>query len=154
MEKRLETCFRKWARAVEPNSNLADAFVKKAKNDLIVLRSIPQADREWKAATAYYARYHMLTALLYKVGVECKDHNCTIKIAECLFSGAIPKGMFAVIKTAKKHRIDLQYYTDRAVDEKEFEQNLKSVGNFVENILQLLESLTRARIEAIRRGIK
>lgn len=154
MEKDLEECFQEWARVTKPNSNLADAFVKKAKNDTIVLRSIPETDKEWRAATAYYARYHMITALLLKVGIECKDHNCSIKIAEKLFSDTIPRDLFDEIKEAKKQRISLQYYTDRPVEEKKFRQNINNVDAFVEKTLQVLEFLTREGIEAIRRKLE
>lgn len=149
----IDECFKKWARLYTPNNSLASAFVKKAKNDLVVLRSIPETDKEWRATTAYYARYHMITALLLKIGVDCKDHNCSIKIAEHLFPGPISRSMFSELKRAKKHRINLQYYTNRAVDEKEFSKNIKSVNSFVDNIFKIIESITREEIESMRRKL-
>ncbi len=149
----IDFCFERWARVVDPNENLADAFVKKAKNDLVVLRSIPVTDREWRAATAYYARYHMITAILLKIGVDCKDHNCSIRIAECLLSGMLPEIFFVEIKEAKSQRISLQYYTTRAIDETKFGQNLNGVGDFVDDAARFLDSLTRERVEAIRKKL-
>ena len=146
----IKKCFDKWARLTAPNNNLSHAYVKKSRNDIIVLRSIPDVDMEWKAVTAYYARYHAITALLAKIGIECKDHNCSIKIAEFLLGGMLPKKLFADLKTAKRHRIDLQYYTDRPVEGKEFEKNLDGVNFFVDNSIKVLESLTREDIEKLR----
>lgn len=153
MDEILKKCFEKWARISRPNNNLSEAFVKKSRNDLIVLRSIPDIDKEWKSVTAYYARYHILTALLLKVGIDCKDHNCSINIAEFLFPD-IDKKFFLDITKAKRQRINLQYYTNRPVKEKDLYKNLKNVDIFVESMSKVLESLTREEIEEIRRKIK
>ncbi|MBW6461851.1 MAG: hypothetical protein K0B07_02290 [DPANN group archaeon] len=89
MEKSIDICLKKWARIIEPNDNLAHAYLQKSRHDLVVLRSISKEDTEWKSTVAYYARYHILTALLLKMGIECKNHNCSLKIAEYLFSDII-----------------------------------------------------------------
>lgn len=152
MDKNIEKCFKKWARLVRSNDNLSEAFRKKSRNDLIVLRSIPAGDREWRATTAYYARYHMLTALLLKIGIDCKDHNCSIEIAEKLFSN-ISEKIFLDLRRAKKQRINLQYYMDRPVSDKDLDRNLKNVDVFVNEIEKIIEGLTREKIETIRRKI-
>lgn len=153
MEKDIEKCFNRWARVIESNDDLASAYLQKARHDLVVLRSIPSEDREWKAAAAYYARYHVLTALLLRVGVECKDHNCSLKITESLFSGVIHSDLFREIKEAKRQRIDLQYYTDRNVEKDKFEQNIEKVDDFVGKLQQVVESMTREDIEHIRKKV-
>jgi uncharacterized protein (UPF0332 family) len=154
MANEIKRCFSRWANLTKPNQKLAGTFVEKAQNDLLVLRSIPQTDMEWRAATLYYARYHMLTALLLRIGIDCKDHNCSISIAEFAFSDILGKEIFDEIKTAKKHRIDLQYYSDRAVDKTEFEKNMRSVDQFVEKTTELLISLTREQTENLHKKIE
>lgn len=149
----IKGCFQKWARLGDVNENLSQAYIKKALNDLLVLGSIPPEGREWKAATAYYARYHMLTALLHKIGVVCKDHNCTITIAEKAFS-SLPSAFFTEVKDAKKQRILLQYYTTQVVDDDSFEKNINSVRDFVRTAQDLLESLTREQAEKIRNNLE
>ena len=153
MDKVLSECFRKWARITKPNGNLSDAYIKKSRNDLMVLRSMPESDMEWKAVTAYYARYHMLTALLAKIGIECKDHNCSIDIAEHILTGTLDRKIFLDIRAAKNHRINLQYYTDRPVDAKEFGMNMNAAGTTVNDIFRAVESLTREEIDSIRRKL-
>ena len=153
MDETVKKCFERWARIGKPNSNLSEAYVKMTRDDLIVLRSLPETIREWRVVTAYYARYHMLSALLLKVGVDCKDHNCSINIAEYMFND-IDKRLFSDLRKAKKQRINLQYYTDRPVSEKDIDRNLKNVDFFVNSIAKILESLTREKIEAIRRKLK
>ena len=154
MEKHIDVCFKRWARVTEPNDNLVQAYLQKARHDLVVLRSIPKEDTEWKAAVAYYTRYHMMTALLLKVGVECKDHNCSLKIAKYLFSDVISSDLFIEIKESKRQRIDLQYYTDRIVKKEEFEHNMEGVDAFVEIVQDLIESLTREDIGQIRKKLE
>ena len=154
MEKQIKICFNKWARLVEPNDNLTYAYLQKSRNDLVVLRSISKEDNEWRSAVAYYARYHILTALLFKVGVECKNHNCSLKISEYLFDNLITSEQFNEIKEAKNQRINLQYYTDRTVEKEEFEHNLNTVDIFVDNLQKIVESITREDIEKIKKKIK
>lgn len=154
MEKHIEICLNKWARTIEPNDTLAYAYLQKSRHDLVVLRSISEEDTEWKSTVAYYARYHILTALLLKIGMECKNHNCSLKLAEYLFQDMITINQFKEIKEAKKQRINLQYYTDRTVEKEEFEHNMKSVDDFVDKIQQIIESITREDIEKIRKKIE
>lgn len=151
MEKEIEACFKKWARIIDPNDNLSYAYLQKARHDLVVLRSISSEDTEWKATVAYYARYHVLTALLLRVGVECKNHNCSLMIAESLFSNVISSDLLKEVKEAKRQRIDLQYYTDRVIEKEEFEQNIKNVDGFVGKLQQIIESLIREDIDRIRK---
>ena len=153
MDETIKKCFEKWARIGNPNNNLSEAYIKMSRKDLIALRSLPIEISGWKAATAYYARYHMLSALLSKVGIFCKDHNCSISIAEFMFND-IDKKLFQDLKRAKRQRINLQYYADRPVSEKDLKRNIEGVEFFVGAISRYIESLTREKIEKTRGKLK
>ena len=64
---------------VEPNENLAHAYLKKAEDSLISMRI--NIIRDWKVSTAYYAMYFSLYAILMKIGVKSEIHTCTIEFA-------------------------------------------------------------------------
>ena len=153
MDEVLKKCFEKWARIEKPNSNLSEAYVKMSREDLVVLRSLPDIAKTWKAVAAYYARYHIITALILRIGVDCKDHNCSINIAEYLFPD-IDKKLFSDLRKAKRQRINLQYYIDRPVSEKDIQKNLENVDFFIGSVSKTLEGLTREKIENIRRKLK
>ncbi|MEM3555962.1 MAG: hypothetical protein QXF56_04560 [Candidatus Micrarchaeia archaeon] len=50
----------------EPNSNLADAYIKKAEESLETMRLAKS--RDWKISTAYYTIYFSVYAILMKIG--------------------------------------------------------------------------------------
>ena len=56
---------------------------------------------------SYYAMYNSLTALLYKAGIKCENHQGSIMLLKYVFR---KDGLHNVIAEAKKDRIDSQYY--------------------------------------------
>src|SRR3989344_4457360 len=65
---------------VEPNSDIADAYIKKAEEALESMRV--NIIKDWKISTAYYTIYFSLYAILMKTGVKCEIHSCTIEFAK------------------------------------------------------------------------
>jgi len=65
---------------VEPNSDLANAYLKKAKEALESMRV--NIIKDWKISTAYYKIYFSLYAILMKLGIKCGIHSCTIEFAK------------------------------------------------------------------------
>ena len=64
---------------IEPNSNLAEAYIKKAEEALESMRV--NTIKDWRISTAYYALYFSLYSLLTKIGIKCEIHSCTIEFA-------------------------------------------------------------------------
>src|SRR3990167_4347121 len=62
---------------LDPNSNLSEAYIKKAEEALESMRI--NKIRDWKISTAYYTMYFSLYAILMKIGVKCEIHSCTIE---------------------------------------------------------------------------
>ena len=69
---------------IEPNSDLANAYIKKAEEALESMRV--NIIKDWKISTAYYTIYFSLYAVLMKLGVKCEIHSCTIEFAKKLYA--------------------------------------------------------------------
>jgi len=68
-------------RIVEPNEDLAKAYLKKAISALNTMTAaLKIQETDWIATTAYYARYFALYSLLVKIGVKSEIHDCTIRM--------------------------------------------------------------------------
>ena len=65
---------------IEPNSDLARAYLKKAEESLESMRV--NIIKDWKISTAYYTIYFSLYAVLMKLGIKCGIHSCTIEFAK------------------------------------------------------------------------
>ena len=114
---------------IEPNSNLAKAYFKKAKSSLNMLSSaIEKKELEWIASTAYYARYFAVYALFMKNGIKCEIHDCTIEAFRYLFE---IENMAEELEVAKKDRVELQYYVSEEIDANLIIDNAKKAYEFV-----------------------
>jgi uncharacterized protein (UPF0332 family) len=77
-------------RIIEPNSNLAKAYLRKALSALNTMTAAVNIDEtDWILTTAYYARYFALYTLLTKIGVKSEIHDCSINLAEFLAENGI-----------------------------------------------------------------
>ena len=56
---------------IESNSNLAEAYLKKAEEALESMRI--NVIKDWKISTAYYTIYFSLYSLLIKIGIKMRD---------------------------------------------------------------------------------
>ncbi len=137
-----------------PNENLSKSYIKKAEDSLMSMRvNLREGIKDWAASAAYYARYHILYALFMKCGIKSEIHECTIEIARAFFGGMIPDGRIKELENAKIQRINLQYYTDRLVEESELKENMETAGDFVMELKGVIDKIDPESIEAIRRKI-
>jgi len=66
-------------------------------------------ETDWILITAYYARYFALYAILMKLGIKSKIHNCNIAVARLLArNGILKENLVSDISQAKENRIDVQ----------------------------------------------
>src|SRR3989338_2684451 len=111
-----------------PNDNLCDAYLKKSKDSLkSMLLNMNANLLDWAVDAAYYARYHAIYALLQKCGIKSEIHDCSIMTIKYLFKDDISDKLIEELETSKRQRIDLVYYTNRLVPEKEIKNNIESV---------------------------
>jgi len=116
--------------------------------------NLKEGIKDWASSAAYYARYHILYALLMKCGIKSEIHECTIEIAKIVFGDMIPKNRIKEIESAKIQRINLQYYTDRLVEEEELENNMKTAGDFVMELKSIINDTRPDYIEKVRNELK
>lgn len=146
---------KKGIKLIKPSDNLCRSYIKKAENSLMSMRlNSREGIKDWTASTAYYARYHMLYALLMKCGIRSEIHDCSIEIAKKLLRGFVGGNLIGEMESAKKQRIDMQYYTDRIVEDKQLNKNVKSAGNFVLKIKNIINKITEEDISKIRSKLK
>lgn len=140
---------------IKPNDNLSKSYIKKAEDSLISMRvNMREGIKDWATSAAYYARYHILYALFMKCGIKSEIHECSIEIAKIIFSDLIPRSMIKELETAKRQRIDMQYYTDRLVEERDLEKNIETAGDFVMELKRVLNGIDIEYTERIRNKLK
>lgn len=147
---KIEWCVKRGMCLVKPNSNLANAYVKKASEALesISLNTV----RDWKISTAYYSIYFSLYAILMKLGVKCEIHSCTIEFAKRSLNEFFSDGDLEFFEDSLKARIDSQYYLDRTVSDKQYNMMLTRAPDLFVKCKSIIIKLNEKRIEEIRRG--
>ncbi len=154
-EKKLNWCLAKETRMkkIKPNGKLSEEHIKKAKHNLEAADyNIKGGFSDWGVSQSYYAMYHSLLSILFKIGYESKNHECTINAVEYLIEqGRINLDMkdIAFIRTtekmtskdAKSLREEFQYGTKTTVNEKLLKELLENAKNIVEKVEVALNEL-------------
>jgi len=137
---------------IEPNSNLADAYIKKAEEALesIGLNLL----KDWKISTAYYTLYFSLYSVLTKIGIKCEIHSCTIEFAKKFLREYFNKEELEFVEASLKARINSQYYIDRTVPDEQYEKMIMEAPKFWVKCKSILIQLNEKRIEKIRNEFK
>ena len=135
-------------RLVEPSDNLAKAYLKKAEDSLfsMTLNKI----KEWKIATAYYASYFSVYAILQKIGVKCEIHTCTIEFVKSFLTEFLTTGDIDFFESSFIVRRDTQYYVDRQVADEQYEEMIKNTPAFVVKCKNILERIDEKKINEVR----
>lgn len=100
-------------------------------------------------ALAYYSMYYSLLALLFKIGVKCENHTGAIILLREIFD--IDN---TGILTAKKERVDKQYYIDFSVTEKDVKNMFIQAEEFNGNLHHFIDSLTQSKVKEYRNKLK
>ena len=91
--------------AIEPNADITGAYVQKSEKSLSSAKALLELGNfEDSVALAYYAMYHCLLALLFRVGIKCENHTAAIVLLKSVF-GIDNQEIFK----AKADRVDKQY---------------------------------------------
>ena len=137
---------------VEPNTNLSQAYLKKAEDSL---KSIDMNKiKEWKITTAYYSIYFSLYAILMKSGIKCEIHSCTIEFAKHFLKNYFSEEDFNLLDDAFKARIDTQYYVNRDVLDEQYQEILKKAPLFFSKCKEITSKITEKEIKIIREELR
>ncbi|MFH1637280.1 MAG: HEPN domain-containing protein [Candidatus Woesearchaeota archaeon] len=133
---------------VEPNSDIANAYVKKAEEALESMRV--NVIKDWKISTAYYTIYFSLYAVLMKLGVKCEIHSCTIEFAKRFLREYFEETELDFTENSLKARVDSQYYTDRTVPDEQYNKMIKKAPEFFVKCKAILIKLNEKKVNEIR----
>ncbi|MBW2976133.1 hypothetical protein KY347_01655 [Candidatus Woesearchaeota archaeon] len=134
---------------IEPNSDLAEAYTKKAEEALESMRL--NTIKDWKISTAYYTLYFSLYSILIKMGIKCEIHSCTIEFARRFLREYFTDEDIDFAEDSLKARIDSQYYVDRTVPDEQYRKMLKNAPNFLVKCKSILIKLNEKKINSIRK---
>ena len=137
----------------EPNNNLCNVYLKKAKSALNMLNAaIEKEEIDWIATTAYYARYFAFYAILQKCGITSEIHDCTLSLFHTLLveEKLIEERLYTEFEAAKELRVNAQYYVTEELDKEQLKNDAKTASNFVLNMEELNEKITEKHITTLR----
>jgi len=137
---------------IEPNSNIAEAYVKKAEEALESMRI--NIIKDWKISTAYYTLYFSLYSILAKIGIKCEIHSCTIEFAKRFLKDYFNKEDLDFTEDSLKARIDSQYYVNRAVPDEQYDEMISKAPEFLVKCKSVLIRLNEKKINEIRNRFK
>lgn len=139
-------------RLIEQNSNLSEAYIKKAEEALESMQV--NIIKDWKISTAYYAIYFSLYALLTRIGIKCEIHSCTIEFAKQFLQEYFSEEDLDFAEDSLKARIDSQYYVDRTVPDSQYNEMIKLAPEFLIKCKSILLKLNEKRINEIREELQ
>lgn len=154
-EDKLNWCLARESRMkkIKPNDKLSEEHINKAKHNLKAADyNIQGGFSDWGVSQSYYAMYHSLLSILFKIGYESKNHECTINAVEYLIEkGKINLDLkdIAFIRTteqitskdAKSLREEFQYGTETTVNKELLKDLIGNAKKIVEKIEIALNEL-------------
>ena len=126
--------------------------MKKAEDSLLSMR-INQIE-EWKIATAYYASYFALYAILQKIGIKCEIHSCTIEFTKRFLKEFFTEEELEFLEDSFKARIDSQYYVNKKVSDQNYRNILDKTPDFLIKCKSIILKLNEKKIREIRENLE
>lgn len=133
---------------IEPNPDLANAYIKKAEEALESMRV--NIIKDWKISTAYYTIYFSLYAVLMKLGVKCEIHSCTIEFAKRFLKEYFEEPDLDFTEDSLKARVDSQYYIDRTVPDEQYNKMIQKTPEFLVKCKSVIIKLNEKKVNEIR----
>ncbi len=100
---------------VECSPEISQAYIAKAENCLKAARILLKEKLYENSVTdSYYAMYNACLSLLFRCGIKSENHTATILLLDIVFGLT---EVYRMVSSAKRERIDKQYYIDTAENE-------------------------------------
>ena len=90
---------------------------------------------------------------MLKIGIKCEIHLCSIEFMKKFLSKIYNKTDIDMMEKAFSARIDLQYYSDRPVNQLVIEQSKRYCRDFFIKTKDILSKITESQILSIRESI-
>lgn len=155
MTEKIDWCIKKkrGIELIEPNNNLAEAYLLKAENALLSMKA-NEGNTDWEVSSSYYAMYFSVYAILMKIGVKSEIHSCTIEFTKKYLAKYFSEEETSLLEDACNARIDMQYYTDRLINEEEHRKIIENTPDFMIKCKDALHKIENPEIEEIRNDLK
>ena len=140
-------------RKIKPDMQEAENHIQKALHNLkAVDYNIKGGFGDWAVSAAFYAMYHSLLAILFKLGYDSRNQECTINAIDYFIRvGKIkldPKYVAMIRRTdelmgsdAKALREEFQYGTEIEVEDEILKSMQNNANEFVESARIILEEI-------------
>ncbi len=132
----------------EASENIAEDYLRNAEESLRVLQKVmDNGSRIWTATMKYYIEYFCISAVLYRIGIRSKIHDCTIEAAEFLQDqGLFKEDIANRLRKSKELRIENQYnLKNRPVD-----VDIDDLRELILKMKKIKDDLTEDRVNEIR----
>ncbi len=126
--------------------------IKKAESDLETMQYLYDGEKtDWVTSAAFYAMYHALLAVLYRMGYESRNQECTITAIEKFMKDKtiiLEKGYIDMIRSlqegtedAKSIREEMQYGSETSMEAGRCKILMNNAKTFVDRIKEVLEEI-------------
>jgi len=137
---------RKALQLVQPSPEIRDAYLRKSQSRLEAARHLLSIDKfEESTEMAYFSMFHSVMALFFACGIKCENHT----VAGWLLSDVFGIDD-TVFETARKERLDKEYYVPSAQVRPDAEALIRTAESFNGMLLDTIDRLTREDIEMYR----
>jgi uncharacterized protein (UPF0332 family) len=139
----------KGLKKIEKDKENSDKQIRKAESDLETMQYLYDGNKtDWVASAAFYAMYHALLAVLYKLGYESRNQECTIITIEKFMKDRIITleqeyvnmiRSLQEVEDAKSIREEMQYGSKTSVEDVRCRRLMDNAKKFVDRIKEVLE---------------
>ncbi len=131
---------------VDSSDEIKESYIKKSASNLNSAEILLNNNKlEESIALTYYSMYHMLTALLHKIGIKCENHSASIILMKELFNLDNSD-----ISEAKEERIDKQYYTGFHITKEQVINAIKNAESFNDKVYDFISRINEKKIREYR----
>jgi len=144
----------KGLRKISPDLKESQAHLQKAEANLGTMQYLYDGGKtDWVASAAFYSMYHILLALIYKVGYESRNQECTINATEFFMKEGminLEQEYIDMIRMAQEQenkldiktlREEYQYGTETVMEDALCLKIMNNARLFVDRIKEVLEEL-------------
>ena len=132
---------------IEPSEEMKQSYMTKSESNLISAKILLSNNRlEESVGLAYYGMYHLLMALLFKIGIKSENHSASIILLKEIF-GQDNKEIF----NAKTERIDKQYYVDFVITKEDVQDTIKKAESFNRKMIDFISKVNNEDVKNYRR---
>jgi len=135
---------------VELSEEITTSYIEKSESNLSSAKILLENNKlEESIALTYYSMYNILIALFFRIGIKCENHAGSIILMKIIFDLDNSD-----IESAKKERIDKQYYTDFKIAKEDVSKAIENAENFNSKLLDFISRLNKNDIDEYREKFK